>query len=194
MKRRLLNVLTALSLLLCVAVCVLWVRSYSHFDRLGFGGSGLCVVASYNGTLSVWTLSQPCILFQEGFETAEKGSDEWPARWADSWDSLMPFGVSQSHRRLAGFGWVSGEFFPPGWGMVREADDSAPRYGALGCPLWAVGAIVLVLPISRAAASLRTALRRRRTMAKGTCFRCGYDLRATPGQCPECGCRSAVVG
>ena len=27
MKRRLLNLLTALSLLLCVAVCVLWVRS-----------------------------------------------------------------------------------------------------------------------------------------------------------------------
>ena len=28
MNRRLLNLLTALSLLLCVAVCVLWVRSY----------------------------------------------------------------------------------------------------------------------------------------------------------------------
>ena len=27
-RRRLLNLLTALSLLLCVAVCVLWVRSY----------------------------------------------------------------------------------------------------------------------------------------------------------------------
>ena len=28
MTRRLLNLLTLLSLLLCVAVCVLWVRSY----------------------------------------------------------------------------------------------------------------------------------------------------------------------
>src|SRR5688500_16606841 len=31
-KRRLLNLLTALSMLLCVAVCVLWVRSYSAYD------------------------------------------------------------------------------------------------------------------------------------------------------------------
>src|SRR5688500_2062804 len=30
MARRLLNLLTALSLLLCVAVCVLWVRSYAR--------------------------------------------------------------------------------------------------------------------------------------------------------------------
>src|SRR6476660_1530714 len=33
MTRRLLNLLTAVSLLLCVAVCVLWVRSYWVFSR-----------------------------------------------------------------------------------------------------------------------------------------------------------------
>ena len=32
MRRRLLNLLTALSLLLCVGVCVLWVRSYYTAD------------------------------------------------------------------------------------------------------------------------------------------------------------------
>jgi hypothetical protein len=37
MFRRLFTVLSALSLILCVAVCVLWVRSYRIEDRLYFG-------------------------------------------------------------------------------------------------------------------------------------------------------------
>ena len=36
-RRRLFNLLTLLSLLLCVAVCVLWVRSNRHPDNIGWG-------------------------------------------------------------------------------------------------------------------------------------------------------------
>jgi hypothetical protein len=39
MRRRLLNVLTALSLLLCAAVCVLWTASMTHYRSVAYNKS-----------------------------------------------------------------------------------------------------------------------------------------------------------
>ena len=50
------------------------------------------------------------------------------------------------------------------------------RYG------WLV-ALTLILP----AAWLTRWWERRRALAVGRCAKCGYDLRATPDRCPECG-------
>ena len=50
-------------------------------------------------------------------------------------------------------------------------------------PHWSVCALTSVLPI--AAALLWR--RQRRLHLTGVCRVCGYDLRATPDRCPECG-------
>ena len=50
-------------------------------------------------------------------------------------------------------------------------------------PHWSLALLFAILP----ALHLRAAIRSRRRRRAGHCPRCGYDLRATPERCPECG-------
>jgi hypothetical protein len=54
---------------------------------------------------------------------------------------------------------------------------------------WSFPALIIACVIGGLAV-LRLAYRRRENdmrKAQGLCLKCGYDLRATPGRCPECG-------
>jgi hypothetical protein len=56
----------------------------------------------------------------------------------------------------------------------------------LSAQFWLIALLCIPLPWWLLTRDRRTRLRERRR-ASGQCEHCGYDLRATPGRCPECG-------
>lgn len=81
---------------------------------------------------------------------------------------------------MAGF--ATGEYkFYHHAGGDYEGDFCAVPYWPVTLPL-ALVSILLLLRLTRA----------RRRERKGLCQQCGYDLRATPHHCPECGAKPLV--
>jgi hypothetical protein len=73
------------------------------------------------------------------------------------------------------------------WGNGTTTQPAA-EYWELTLPHWAV-IVSFVLLMAPPALRLRTLKQRR---AAGQCVHCGYDLRATPDRCPECGSPTGV--
>ena len=66
----------------------------------------------------------------------------------------------------------------------RTPPGSAPNsYRTIWFPHWCLALLFAILPALRLCSILRT----RRRYRVGLCPHCGYDLRATPDRCPECG-------
>jgi hypothetical protein len=71
-------------------------------------------------------------------------------------------------------------------GFGAGVSPAGGRY--VNLPFWALALACAAPP----ALLVRTQLRRRRTRP-GLCPACGYDLRGTPTQCPECGTSAGDV-
>src|SRR5688572_9216250 len=86
----------------------------------------------------------------------------------------------------------SGEFYMNiywdrfGFLFVTDRYEGFLRGWDFGLPHWFLALLFAILP----ALHLRALIRSRRRRRIGHCPRCGYDLRATPERCPECGTTS----
>ena len=160
MTRRLLNLLTLLSLLLCVAVVALWVRSYRAVDTVTWAPRG--------GLFQTFTMPGRLYLRHSSGTWSNGGGVGHTARPADAADRAYRW-QAYADRAALGVGY-------------RYLATGASGSHEITVPLWyllASGALAPALAAAR--------FRARKRRVAGLCPACGYDLRATPDRCPECG-------
>jgi len=118
--------------------------------------------------------------------------------WARPKDSLAIADNAQAIRDfeqkiLGSQGFVRGDF---GYSRNRghqlmETDEMGSEIEQRAIvPDWFVAIVLLALPAFWVLRRLLSVKRR----AAGLCVACGYDLRGTPGRCPECGLVPTVKG
>jgi hypothetical protein len=195
---------TVLSLVLYVAVMVLWFRSYSTADTIAHASEGFPVrmigLKSEEGGISVMFS-----IFEIHGSKAEWG---WQTAEANRYPSI-PQPLSKTANGDVRI-WGKDRFqcsnrYPSIpqplsktangdvriWGtdkfqcyrVTMKIEGARVSLYALVMPHWAWIILCLLLPGARAAALLRSRSRAR----SGCCLSCGYDLRASPERCPECG-------
>jgi len=195
LRRWVFNAMTLLSVLLFVGTAALWARSYRRMDVgliplpqfgdgtagnfgeivIGRGGVGLQFSrwANWSGEKRLPTRTRPSAVFWRHESIV-------PPDYA-----LVLFNPSRQSNR---------GFVFKGFGLLSRRDDGSRDNAGFGfpfecfllTPLWASGLLWAILPpIYWRLMRKRRRLENRR--ASGQCTQCGYDLRASPASCPECG-------
>ena len=189
MLRRLLTLLSAVSLVLWVATCVLWVRSYwvaddvERVDKSRADRQSGFVVRSFDGLLILlWGTNhrrpdRPAWRAEAEREMDENhpyGGSGWQATSTHS--SMLP-SAGAVLTALRRFEYESYDRPAP----ADDQDDVRHTGGHACVPYWVLAASFALGPSVAGARYWLT----RRLRTPGSCRSCGYDLRATPGRCPE---------
>jgi hypothetical protein len=185
MKRRLFNILSALSLLLCVATVTIWVASrycvghayVARWSQAGPESLQTVGMTSYDGRLK---FVRNYVQISDGPEISQlrKYTHEGLNVGSEPNSLFLAFGLDPLNENNAR--WIIG----PKASLTPLGSESTWRVLA---PCWSIAVLAAILPAVWVRRKYRAACQCR----SGHCVSCGYDLRATPERCPECGAAPA---
>ena len=179
----------AFSAALCVAACALWVRSHLASDHVAHVRLDRDSDTLRTSELHLRTgAGHALVAFSRDTSLDISIGSRLPPAAAAGWTWAAepvtdPAGDAADRPSLAGrLGFATTRFA----GVVPDSYS----YASVSFPLWALALGLAVPPALYA----RSMIRRARRTRAGHCPRCGYDLRATPAQCPECGTVPTLKG
>jgi hypothetical protein len=188
MKRRSINIAAEISLLGAMGLACLSLRSYWHYDRLSIIDYHEYSLRSWDGSIQLdW---------EEVYHFSLYGSDnQRPGPYITTNGPVISAVPISDHLHIEKYQNGPMRFpilFPThrlGFGFVNESRGRLGTYyegivaRGIVFPDWVLIIPTVVFPL----AILRRGHRERRSDRLGLCRECGYDLRATPNRCPECG-------
>ena len=168
-----LNTLALASALLFVGTAVLWVRSYYVCDSVQWDVPRTASTNAYARHVA----SAQGHLFLIDFRAKDQRLSHFETARGIHHDPPDPHGLWQ--------------LVPPRWSYLGFSSTyHSSNWSSISCtriPFWAPMLMFLVFPLVRARLW-------KRRFAAGHCQNCGYDLRATPDTCPECGAAQLKTG
>jgi hypothetical protein len=179
--RRSFTAWTALSLVMCPVTVLLWTRSYRVRDE-----AAACV---RTGSRLEWSVGGFAV---DGAAVCSVGYSRYP------WDQITRDGSKAVGTWLL-WSYHSADGTHSTWGgnppplqVSGSSSDMGFGYGwSVFVRYWVALIAFGAAPLTVAARSAFRAAKRRRRGAP-CCRICGYDLRATPDRCPECGTPTGI--
>jgi hypothetical protein len=186
--RILFNLACIISLVLMLLFIAAWIRSYQGGDRIQY----LAATSHASGTDQIkydWMMYRGGLHLRFSSDKNMLMVESRHAGDADGWSVDRGFRVTQGSPEIPGSPSYLGFAFVEKHSPLSPAPARAMQMRSLECviPLWSLVLLLGILP----AVWFPITLRRRRRARQGHCPACGYDLRASPDRCPECGSPAA---